>query len=295
MTATPPGGAMDRRAEPANPFRLVAALRFEMPILNRIAIYPLKSFDPWLVSQAWLLDNGALRYDRQFAFADSTGRMLTAKRTAHVHPLQVHLDPVARSLSARRRSDDKIFQWHIDSDRASLQLWFSDYFGFGLTLEENTTGGFPDDLQAPGPTIVSTQTLQSVVDWFPGLTLDQVRLRFRANLEIDAEEPFWEDHLFGTQPDTARLFRIGEVVLAGTNPCQRCVVPSRDPESGIVWPEFAKHFSERRASELPPWAPRTRFDHTYRLTVNTRLVSRGPGQIQLGNPVELFGDQPTQN
>jgi len=39
--------------------------------------------------------------------------------------------------------------------------------------------GFPDDTIANGPIIVSTASLQSVCEWFPGLTVDDVRLRFR--------------------------------------------------------------------------------------------------------------------
>ena len=257
------------------------------PTLDKILIYPLKSFDPIVVVEAHVLANGALQYDRQFAFVDSAGKFVNAKRTALIHPLQVRLDPVTRTLVARKRSDASTRQWHIDSGRSGLERWFSEYFTLDVTLQEHDAGGFPDDVEATGPTVVSTATLETVASWFPGLTIDQVRLRFRANLEIGGVEPFWEDCLFGSGAGVARPFQIGDVLLAGTNPCQRCVVPSRDPATGQVLPEFARRFSQLRAAQLPAWAARDRFDHFYRLTVNTRLIGRGSGRIQVGDSTEL--------
>jgi isopentenyl-diphosphate delta-isomerase type 1 len=261
-----------------------------VPVLKRIAIYPLKSFDPVLVDNVDLLAGGALKHDRQFRFIDSVGKSVNAKRTAQIHPLQVSLDLISRVLTARLRTEATPRHWQIDRERSSLEQWCSAYFSMDVTLVENDVEGFPDDHVATGPTLVSTQTLQQVVDWFPGLSLDDVRLRFRANLEIDAPEPFWEDRLFGPTSDPERQFRIGTVVFAGTNPCQRCAVPSRDPVSGTVWPQFARTFSEERASMLPAWAPRDRFDHFYRLAVNTRMISPGDGALSVGMTVERVGE-----
>jgi uncharacterized protein YcbX len=262
-----------------------------MPALNRIAIYPLKSFDPIHVDEALVLPNGALQHDRQFVLVDSAGKYINAKRTPLIHQLESTFDVVNRTLSVRRRSDDQqTFLWDVDAQRSELERWFSAYFTLDVTLQENRDGGFPDDDEAPGPTLLSTPTIQSVAQWFPGISPDQVRLRFRANLEIDAEAPFWEDQLFGSEPETARPFRVGSVMFAGTNPCQRCVVPTRDPGTGDVWREFAKVFADRRSAELPEWASRTRFNHYYRLSVNTRLMSRGSGVIRVGDNVELLAE-----
>ena len=69
--------------------------------------------------------------------------------------------------------------------------------------------GFPDDNIANGPTIISTATLQAVCELFPGMTLDQARLRFRTTLEIDGVPALWEDHLFGEEERSAVRFRVG--------------------------------------------------------------------------------------
>lgn len=258
-----------------------------MPTLSRIAIYPLKSFDPIHVDEAIVLPNGALQHDRQFVLIDSAGKFINSKRTPLIHQLESQFDVEQRTLSVRKRSDQQAFVWHVDSQRSELERWFSEYFSVDVTLHENCEGGFPDDGEAPGPTLLSTPTIQSVAGWFPGISADHVRLRFRANLEIDADVPFWEDQMCGSQADTARPFYVGDVLFAGTNPCQRCVVPTRDPVTGDVWREFAKVFADRRSAELPDWASRARFNHYYRLSVNTRLMSRGTGRIRVGDSVQM--------
>jgi uncharacterized protein YcbX len=84
-------------------------------------------------------------------------------------------------------------------------------------------------------------------------------------------------------------FRIGEAELLGTNPCARCVVPSRDPVSGAPIREFAKTFARRREQSLAAWAPRGRFDHFYRLAVNTRRADARPCVLRVGDEVRIIG------
>ena len=261
-----------------------------MPHLSRITIYPLKSFDGLVVEEARVLSNGALQHDRQFALVDPSGMFINAKRTAAVHGLHLQLDPVGRSLTARRRSHTETVRWSIDSQRIALERGLSDYFELEVRLIEEPNGGFPDDTAAPGPTILSAATWPVVAEWFPSLTIENVRDRFRANLEVEDAAPFWEDRLFQTDA-TPLPFRIGNVRFAGTNPCQRCIVPTRDPMTGEVWPGFAHQFGTMRAEQLPIWAARERFSHFYRLTTNTRLSDgvQDPGEmcLRVGDAIEL--------
>ena len=119
------------------------------------------------------------------------------------------------------------------------------------------------------------------------MPLDEVRNRFRANIEVEGVEPFWKTVSFVLTP-TATV-RIGCVVFGGSNPCQRCVVPSRDSQTGEVTPHgFAVAFGKRRETSLPAWAARERFDHFYRLTTNTQLMELRTGVIQVGDPVEII-------
>jgi uncharacterized protein YcbX len=124
-----------------------------------------------------------------------------------------------------------------------------------------------------------------VASWFAGLDVDSVRRRLRTNIEIDGVPAFWEDSLYGPAGE-APPFRVGDVTLEATNPCQRSVVPSRDPDTGVPIAAFAKRIAELRAATLPPWAERTRFDHYYRLAVNTCVASPRPkAMLRVGQPV----------
>jgi uncharacterized protein YcbX len=46
-------------------------------------------------------------------------------------------------------------------------------------------------------------------------------------------------------------------------------VPTRDPDTGEVIADFRERFVEQREATLPEWTPSDRFDHPYRLMLNT--------------------------
>jgi len=124
--------------------------------------------------------------------------------------------------------------------------------------------------------------------WFPRLTVAEVRVRLRANLEIGGVGPFWDDRLYGEQGQVVR-FQVGSVIFEGVNPCQRCVVPTRDPATAEAIAGFQKTLAERRRATLPAWAAISRFNHFYRLAVNTRLASgQQGGHIKVGDEVRLL-------
>ena len=123
---------------------------------------------------------------------------------------------------------------------------------------------------SPGPTIISTATLEAIASWYPGLDVEEVRLRFRTNIEISGVPAFWEDQLFAEPEDTVN-FQMGNVQFMGINPCQRCVVITRDSQTGETDLKFQKTFVTQRQTTLPEWAERSRFNHFYRLAINTRL------------------------
>ncbi len=176
----------------------------------------------------------------------------------------------------------------LPSEADAAAAWLSRYFGEAVELR-HFPGGFPDDTNAPGPTIISTGSLEAVCAWFPHLTLASARERFRANLEIAGVPAFWEDELFAAEADTLIRLRIGEVLVEGLNPCARCVVPSRDPLTGDVFVGFQGQFAQARRAHLPPWAPAARFDHYYRLAINTRIPATEAGKIlRVGDPLTLL-------
>ena len=255
-------------------------------------IFPIKSLDGVEVEETTLQPSGALLHDRRFALVDEQG-FVNGKRTADVHRLRTHVDLAADTIAVKIRDAAAELggAFRFDADRQALTAWLRSYFHLddSLRLVENVASGFPDDTLAPGPTIVSTATLECVAGWFPGLSLDELRRRFRANLEIEGVEPFWEDRL-SAEADRVVRFRLGDAVLEGVNPCQRCVVPTRDSLTGEVDSQFARHFAARREACLPDWAARSRFDHFYRLAVNTRPASDARStQIRVGASLRILG------
>ena len=269
------------------------------PRLANIRLHPIKSLDPMHVKEARIGPGGGLEFDRAWALYSADGQWLNGKRTAAIYLIRAAFAPDVSSVTLSvpgdsRKTPTKTFAF--PGDTAAASQWFSKFFEQPITVR-HAPEGFPDDAIANGPTIVSTASLQAVCGLFPGMTIDDARLRFRTTLEIDgdrspvapAEVPaFWEDQLFSAEERSAVRFRIGEVSFEGSNPCARCPVPPRDPHTGVIIPGFQKIFSDYRRSHVPAWCPEARFDHYYRLATNTRVASSESGKIlRVGDLIEV--------
>ncbi len=256
-------------------------------VLERIVVFPVKSLDGHDVREARILPSGALEHDRRFAIVDAGGALVNGKREPRIHRLRTSYDAASRRITLRANGAASDVSFSMDEERAPLESWLSDFLGYPVVVREDAAGGFPDDRDAPGPTLVAAESLAEVARWFPAVTAAALARRFRVNLIVRGFPPFGDDRLVGTASAPVR-FRLGSMTFEGVNPCQRCAVPSRDPETGEGDPLFAKTFATRRRDALPSWAPRERFDHFYRFTVNTRLTpGSAGGTIRVGDPVEL--------
>ena len=269
------------------------------PRLAGIRLHPIKSLDPVSVSDARIGPGGGLEHDRAWALYSVDGRWVNGKRTPAIHLIRASYAPDVSSVSLsvpgdRRNIPTRTFAFPTAWEDAAE--WFSVYFEQQIIVRYSAEG-FPDDTVANGPTIVSTASLRRVAEWFPGVDVEQVRRRFRTTLEIDADRAtsfngdmpaFWEDSLFGREERSMVRFRIGEVNFEGSNPCARCPVPSRDPQTAATIADFQKRFSQLRQTQLAPWALADRFDHFYRLATNTRVASTEAGKLlRVGDPLAL--------
>ena len=255
--------------------------------LSRIDLFPIKSLDGVSALEARINSAGKLEHDRTYAIVDASGSYMNGKRTDRVHLIRTTFAEDYREASFWIQGEAHK-QSFVFSEPDRINRWLTDFFGFPAHLICEPTRGFADDRLASGPTVVSEVSLRETVCWFPGLTLESARRRFRSNLELAGAEPFWEDRLFGA-PSELKPFRIGEVSLLGHNPCQRCVVPSRDPESGIQSvSSFQKTFMTLREKCLPAWANVDRFNHYYRFAVNTSIpLSEERKFLRVGDSVHL--------
>ncbi|WP_411963666.1 MOSC domain-containing protein [Haloferax sp. YSMS24] len=252
--------------------------------LDRIAVYPVKSLDPEYVERADIVENGGLACDREFAIFDADGAYVNGKRERSIHRIRsaVSLDDWTVRLSAPGHED-----YHGPLD--ATDAWLSDYFGYDVELRRDPAGGFPDDTTASGPTVISTATLTEVASWFDGIDAAEMRRRLRPNLELDAPTPFWEDHLFDTR-ETRVAFSVGPVSFEGVNPCQRCVVPTRNPDTGDATPGFRERFVRKRRETLPAWSGGDWFDHDFRLMVNTTVSASSWGETLTVGDAAVVGD-----
>lgn len=302
--------------------------------LDRILVYPIKSLDSATVESAAIVENGALEWDRRYALVDEAGRFVNGKRERKIHRIGAHydldretvtlwtnegpedVDGVTRATNDRTgvdagagttadATDRRPF--HLEDERDALASWVSSVLGYSVDVVRNDEGGFPDDTDASGPTVITTGTLAAVASWFEAVDVEDVRRRFRANLELDGVEAFWEDRLYD-EPGRVVPVAVGEagVEIYGVNPCQRCVVPTRDPDTGAPTEGFRARFVTRRRETLPDWAcgvwygnsdgngagnsdgnENNRVDgHYFRLMVNTRVPKSSWGEtLSVGDPV----------
>jgi uncharacterized protein len=260
-----------------------------MPYLAKIVIYPVKSLDGVEVENVRVLPSGSLECDREFAIFDPGGNVVNGKRHAKIHLLRTEFTLLQRTISLQIPGSESPQIFHLDRERQTLEATLSDFFGFAVTLTQNSLMGFPDDRNCQGPTVISTATLTEVASWFPDVSVAQMRRRLRANIEIGGVPAFWEDQLFSHQSDATVAFRIGDVCFLGIQPCQRCVVPTRDPDSGKADSNFQKIFVQQRQATLPNWAASSRFNHFYKLSINTRLSAASSAKtLQVGNEVAIL-------
>jgi uncharacterized protein len=253
-----------------------------MSYLAAIWIYPIKALDGLAISTARMTPSGSLEGDRRFAMFDAEGKVVNGKRDPGVHLLRCGFDDDLSTVTVNTKP------FSLRGDLKPLEARLSDHFGQVVVFAENREAGFPDDTDSPGPTVISQATLEKVASWFPGLTAAEMRARVRPNLVVGGVPTFWEDRLFAMDGQTVP-FRIGDVLVHGVNPCQRCAVPPRNPLTGESIPGFQKTFAERRERTLPAWAERSRFNHFYRLAVNTRIPESETGKmIKVNDPVEVM-------
>jgi uncharacterized protein len=258
-----------------------------VPSLSRIEIFPVKSLDGITLQEATLLPSGVLKGDRQYAILDAQGRFVNGKVNPLVHRLRTTFSEDLAAITLQIQGLEPRETFSLVGDRTPLEAWLSRYFRQPVTVQENIATGFPDDLNAAGPTVTSIATLCAVAEWFPALDLAEIRRRFRTNLEVSHTPAFWEDQLYG-EPGSALPFQVGAVTLLGINPCQRCIVPTRNSLDGSGDRGFQRQFVQARKAQLPNWVNRERFNHFYKLAVNTRSSADTQSlHIRLNDAVQI--------
>jgi uncharacterized protein YcbX len=266
-----------------------------MAHIERLQLYPVKGLDGIEVDAARITDAGTLAGDREYAMCDpeaeavETGSDMqtlayNGKQTDRIHDVRTTFDPETAALTVDPKTDAarRRFDLSTEAGRAEASAWFGDFVGDPVEVRRHAPPAFVDRPDA-GPSVISTATLSEVASWFEDMTVEGARRRLRANVEVGGVPAFWEDRFVG---DGAPTFTVGEgdeaVRFEGAEPCSRCVVPSRDPETGDPLPEFRERFMRRREATFPEWADRDAFPHLY----TVMLISQVP-EASRGRPISV--------
>ena len=287
-----------------------------MARIAELVAYPLKSNDGVALDRAELGAAGALRGDRTYALVEAgvdpheasvggNGGYVNGKREPAVHGIRASyeltdsVDPTPTAVTLSRpartetRTDADERRFALPDEADAVEAWVGDYLGYDVDLVREPDGGLPDDRVAHGPTAVSRATLETVAGWFDAVAgATEMRRRLRPNVVLDDCPAFWEDRLFADRGEAVRV-AAGDAELLGVNPCQRCVVPSRNPDTGAEIDGFRETFIKNRRATLPDWTESDRFDHDFRLMVNTVVPETQRGAtLAVGDEVRIEGIEP---
>ncbi len=259
-----------------------------MAYVASIHIYPIKSLDGTSVSQATILSSGALEGDRSFAICDEHGEFVNSQRHNGAYFLRLSFNITNHIVGLKIQGTEQEIFFHIDRERARIELWLTSYFGFPVKLVENLLTGFPDNPAAPGPTIISTETIAEIASWFPRVCVNEMRQHLRANIEIGDVPPFWEDLLFATNDEIVRL-QIGKIIFEAVNPSPPFIVSTPNCFREAVYPNFQEVFAAKRNKIMPHSVRRSPLSHLSQLNINTRSPDRSSGKIlQIGDEVTII-------
>lgn len=260
------------------------------PVVSKIFIYPVKSFDHVELNEV-TIGKRCLLHDREFAVFNQEGKYVNGKRTPRINELRSAFDMSDYSVTFNLNGDLISEKFNLLNDKVQIENYLSEFFGYRVNLSRNDEGKFLDIPDDSGITVSSESSLSALMVYFPEINIEQMRLRFRANIEFTGTEPFWEDRLF-SKPGNVIEFNINEVKLFGISPRARCIVPTRDSLTGITYPRFTKKFSEARKKTLPEWSELNEYDHYYYLNVDVLIPDSETGKkIRLGDSINIIGEK----
>jgi uncharacterized protein YcbX len=188
------------------------------------------------------LERDGIPGDRRFYLLDDRGRMINGKHSGALHEITAELDdaqdvltlafPSGRRVSApviagrgsqaSYRSDPRPVR-EIDGPFAAA---VSEHVGEELRLVVPADGSPVVDRGKLGAvTLMGAESLRSLAA-LAGVELDP--RRFRMSIEIEGVGPFAEDAWLG------REIHVGEATIRPRGHVGRCIVTSRDPDTGVV-------------------------------------------------------------
>lgn len=206
--------------------------------------YSIKSGQPEHLDQAFVEQIG-IKGDRRFMLSEEDGRFITARKDPIL--LDINVEHDEQTITIFYKNEIIAKSDFLSIERLSVSVW--NRVTSVQKIELNNTA--LDSLFERKVCLVfndskATELAEKRYDWGPILSdgypilltntasLDAVNhasgelfemARFRPNLVVDSSIP-WEE-------DSWSRFQIGEAVFERRKPCERCVLVTRDPTTGL--------------------------------------------------------------
>ena len=264
-------------------------------VLARITVYPLKS-GAGIDLDASEMEPCGLRGDRRWMAVDGDGVCVTARE----RPQLVRVLARVTDTGLRLRMDDRepLTVQYPDAGSRASRVWIWGQECNALDAGDAAARWMSDALDKPVRLVAMDDrhkrrpdqdcTLPddevSFADCYPVLAIGRSSLddlntrtpaptsmrRFRPNFVVSGGEPYAEDGW--------RRIRIGTVEFEGVENCERCELPTVDPETGIPDPK----------REPMRTLARYRRRATGGVFLGQNLVPRGAGTVRVGDRVVVL-------
>jgi uncharacterized protein YcbX len=228
--------------------------------VHEIWRYPVSSMGGELL-QSVAIERSGLAGDRKFGlYAKETGEVAAPGRHKHWRPLPAVLTRIGND-GVEISIDRKQWIGMREGERA-----LSDYLGFAVAFRAYDGSAEASPLYKLSPIhLLTTSAMAELQEILPDAVIDA--RRFRANLVIDTDQmpsPLEQGWI-------GQTLSVGDVVLAGSEPCVRCAFTSLAQEPSIPFDKRVHSaISQRLDSHLGIYCTVTR-----------------PGRVQVGDAVRL--------
>ena len=112
-----------------------------MPKLDRITVYPIKSFDGHDLAGSTVLSSGALAEDRRYALVDGWGKYISGKSCAAIHHIRATFSEDVQEVTLSSQGQQKSFS--IANEQEALAAWCGEIPGEEVSLDRERRRRIP--------------------------------------------------------------------------------------------------------------------------------------------------------